>query len=225
MAGTWRRSRERIEAPLLERRGRPRQLRRPADLRLDLVDELADLGRRRFRLLALDADQRLFVFLIGEPDLERAVGEERDQHDGEHQRDVLEEQIDACLGPRLHGGVARRALHGRRDSLAGALVADGRHSVRSTCIIEPSSRGAWPAASLLATRQTGFSASPVVSAKAAATGASAESKMVYLTARSDHRRNRGSPAFTRPPHVLAFDVSGFTEPLAEAGREVRDVAR
>ena len=80
-----------IEAPLLQRAGRPRQLCGPADLGFDLADELADLGRRGFSLFALNADQRGFVFLIGEPDRERAVGDKRDQNDREQQRDVLEE--------------------------------------------------------------------------------------------------------------------------------------
>ena len=79
-----------IEAPLLQRAGRPRQLCGPADLGLDLADELADFGRRSFRLFALNADQRGFVLLIGEPDRERAVGDKRDEHNREQQRDVFE---------------------------------------------------------------------------------------------------------------------------------------
>jgi len=35
-------------------------LRRPADLAIDLLDELADLGGRSFGLLALNANQRGF---------------------------------------------------------------------------------------------------------------------------------------------------------------------
>ena len=41
--------------------GRPWQLGGPADLAFDLLDELADLGRRRLGLFALDADQGRFV--------------------------------------------------------------------------------------------------------------------------------------------------------------------
>jgi len=92
----------RVEPPLLERRSRPGQLGGPADLRLDLMDELADLGCRRFRLLALNADQRGFVFLIREPDLEGAVGEERDQHHRKHQSNVLEKQTNAQSHPRAY---------------------------------------------------------------------------------------------------------------------------
>ena len=57
--------------------GRPWQLRRPAELALDLLDELADLGRRRFRLLVLDADQRRLVLPIIEEDLENSVRQQR----------------------------------------------------------------------------------------------------------------------------------------------------
>ena len=49
---------QRVEAPLLERAGRPRQLRGPADLAFDLADELADLAGGGFGLLALNAHQR-----------------------------------------------------------------------------------------------------------------------------------------------------------------------
>ena len=55
-----------IEAALLDRARRPRQLRGPAELAFDLLDELADLGGGGFRLLALDADQRNLVLSIVE---------------------------------------------------------------------------------------------------------------------------------------------------------------
>jgi len=55
---------QRIEAPLLQRAGRPRQLRGPADLAFDLADELSDLAGRRLRLFALNADQRRFLLLV-----------------------------------------------------------------------------------------------------------------------------------------------------------------
>ena len=78
MAGTWRSSRERVEAPLLQRRtpttaaawsSRPGFRSR--------VMNWPILAGRRFRLLALDADQRRLVLLIGKPDLEGAVGDQR----------------------------------------------------------------------------------------------------------------------------------------------------
>ena len=69
---------QRIEAALLDRPRRPRQLRGPAELALDLLDELADLGGGGFRLFALDADKRRLVLLIVEEDIENAVGQERD---------------------------------------------------------------------------------------------------------------------------------------------------
>jgi hypothetical protein len=46
---------------------------------------LADLGGGRFRLLALNADQRRLVLLIIEEDVENAVGQERDRDHGDEQ--------------------------------------------------------------------------------------------------------------------------------------------
>ena len=80
-----------IEAALLDGARRPRQLRRPAELALDLLDELADLGGGGFRLFALDADERCLVLLIVEVDVEDAVREQRDADDRNEQRDVFGE--------------------------------------------------------------------------------------------------------------------------------------
>ena len=46
-----------VETPLIDGAGGPGQLRGPSHLALDLLDELADLGRCRLGLFALDADQ------------------------------------------------------------------------------------------------------------------------------------------------------------------------
>ena len=50
-------ARSAVETALLDRACRPRQLRGPAELAFDLLDELPDLGGRGFRLLALDANE------------------------------------------------------------------------------------------------------------------------------------------------------------------------
>jgi hypothetical protein len=86
---------ERIEAPLLERTGRPRELRGPADLAFDFTDELPDLAGGRLRLLALNTDQRGLLLLIREVDVERAVGDKREADDGDEQRNVFDEQAAA----------------------------------------------------------------------------------------------------------------------------------
>ena len=91
---------QRVEPALLDRARRPRQLRRPAELAFDFLDELADLGRRRFRLFALDADQRCFVLLVVEIDLENAVGNQRDADHQDEQPDVFGEQPAADPGRR-----------------------------------------------------------------------------------------------------------------------------
>ena len=108
---------QRVEAALVERRPRPWQLGGPADLVLDLGDELSDLCRGGGGLFALDADQRRFVVLVGKPDREGAIGEQRDAHHGDEQRHVFAEK------PAAHGGLRRRcAPRDRCDPMAGSVV-------------------------------------------------------------------------------------------------------
>ena len=76
-------------------------MRRPAELALDLLDELADLGGGGFRLFALDADERRLVLLIVEVDVENAVREQRDADDRHEQRDVFREQASAGFGENV----------------------------------------------------------------------------------------------------------------------------
>src|SRR5918994_5943039 len=104
---------ERVEAALLERARRPGQLHGPAELAFDLLDELADLRRGGFRLLALDADQIGLVLLVGEPDLEAAVCEKREADHGDEQADILAEQPSADAPPRRGGrhGDGARIVH------------------------------------------------------------------------------------------------------------------
>ena len=65
---------QRIESALLDRARRPRQLGGPAELAFDLLDELADLRRRRLGLFVLNPDQRRLVLAIIEENLENPVG-------------------------------------------------------------------------------------------------------------------------------------------------------
>ena len=88
-----------VEAPRLDGARRPRQLRRPADLALDRLDELVDLLGGGGGLLALNADQRGLVLAIGEGDLEYSVADQRHAHDGDEQQDVFAEQRPADLSP------------------------------------------------------------------------------------------------------------------------------
>jgi hypothetical protein len=71
---------------------------RPAELALDLLAELADLGGGGFRLFALDADERSLMFLVVEVDVENAVREQRDTDDRHKQCDVFREQASAGFG-------------------------------------------------------------------------------------------------------------------------------
>jgi hypothetical protein len=104
---------QRVEAALLDRTGRPRQLRGPAELALDLLDELADLGGGGFRLFALDADERRLVLLIIEEDVENAVGYQRNTDDRDEQRDVFGEQAPAGLCDRGFGRRLSRRVSAR----------------------------------------------------------------------------------------------------------------
>ncbi len=74
IAGTCRNSRQGVEPALLDRARRPGQLRGPAELAFDLLDELADLGRRGFCLFVLNPDQGRLVLAIIEENLENPVG-------------------------------------------------------------------------------------------------------------------------------------------------------
>ena len=83
---------QRVEAAVIQRGRRPGQLGGPAELALDFLDELADLGGCRLGLLVLDPDQRGLVLAVVEEDLENAVGEQRDGNDRDEQRDIFGEE-------------------------------------------------------------------------------------------------------------------------------------
>src|SRR5207302_3431164 len=72
----------------------------------------ADLGGGGLGLLALDADQGGLVLAVGEPDLEKAVGEECNADDGKEQRDIFAKQRPADLAPAaLFRNHIEHALH------------------------------------------------------------------------------------------------------------------
>src|SRR5208337_702569 len=102
-----------VETPLIDGARRPRQLRRPSDLAFDFLDELPDLGCRRFRLLALDANEGGLVLLIGKPDLGQSVGEQRNADDGQEQADIFAKQAPARprFLRRRNRRIARRCFH------------------------------------------------------------------------------------------------------------------
>src|SRR6516165_11127911 len=134
-----------IKTPLLNGAGRPRQLRRPAHLALDLLDEKADLLGRPFRLLALNADQRLGMLAVGEKDLEEAIAEQGYANDGKEQADIFPEQRPADLAPA--GLLRDRSKDGcrpigpcfcRRHSITSSAVArswDGTSSPSALAVL------------------------------------------------------------------------------------------
>ena len=122
---------QRVEPALLDRARRPRQLCGPAELALDLLDELADLGSRRLGLLVLDPYQRGLVLPIVEEDLKQAVGKQRDGNDGHEQRDIFGEQPGPH--PRLRGRTGRGRFRGcarQRPGLGGVGVDGDAHSAQ-----------------------------------------------------------------------------------------------
>ncbi len=83
---------QRIEAPLIERGVGPRQLRGPAELALDLGDKLFDLIGGGLGLLVLDMSERGLLLLKGKPDLESAIGDEREHDHADKERNVFDEE-------------------------------------------------------------------------------------------------------------------------------------
>ena len=87
-----------IETALLEAAARGQESGRPADLALDLLDELLDDGGGALRLLALHGNQRLPAFAVGVVHLDGGIDDEsaadqRDQHCG-----ILAKQAATLLG-------------------------------------------------------------------------------------------------------------------------------
>ena len=110
-----------VETPLIDGAGGPGLLRGPPHLALDFLDELADLGRCRLGLLALDADQGCFVLLKREYDLRQPVGEQGDADDGKKQSDVFAKQ------PPVRSGCWRLLRHDFKG-----IYRRGSHSITSS---------------------------------------------------------------------------------------------
>ena len=118
-----------VKTPLIDGAGRPGQLRGPPDLALDLLDELTDLGCRRLRLLALDADEGSLVLLIGKPDFGQSVGEQGNADDGEKQADIFAKQ--PAARPPLLLQPNRRIGRWRSHSITSS------YRLRPACICGP----------------------------------------------------------------------------------------
>ena len=74
----------------------------------DFPDELADLGGGRFGLLALDANERVLLLLIGERDLEHDIDQENDKNNGEEESHIFAEQGTVNLVPAGRQPEARK---------------------------------------------------------------------------------------------------------------------
>ena len=111
-----------VEAALVERAVGPRQLRGPAHLALDLGDEFLDLVGGGLRLLVLYPDQGCLVLLIGKPDLEGAVGDQRHNDHGDEECDIFDEKA---------------ASHCRRaGARSGSAAGGGRFARRPGPIVD-----------------------------------------------------------------------------------------
>ena len=94
-----------VAAAQPERTHRPFGVGRPADVALDLLDELRDPLPRRVGLLLLDDDERRPVFPITEPEVERSV----DQHYHADQADKHEYVFTEELAARnVHSRLIRK---------------------------------------------------------------------------------------------------------------------
>src|SRR5215470_7454091 len=109
-----------VDPALFKRARVPRQLNGPAELRLDPVDELADLGRGHFGLLALNADERSPMLSVEEPDLRRPVDKQRHRDQRHEQRDVFHEQAVASSRKR-HRSRRRKVSHRCKYPRRGAF--------------------------------------------------------------------------------------------------------
>src|SRR5262245_39593493 len=124
-----------VDPPLVHGGRRQAQLGlgRPADLPLDLLDEVLDAGGHAERLLALERDEGRPVLLIREVDLDGAGGQEGTAHQAGEDDHVLPEEATAgchasvrvlpftptissgAAGPTFPGsGRSRRGRRGRR---------------------------------------------------------------------------------------------------------------
>ena len=128
---------QRVEAPLLQRARRPGELGGPADLAFDILDELPDLAGRGLRLFPLDPGQGLLVLLVGEPDFEQAVGEQRHADHGDEQRHVFAEQPAADMRSGAAQHPADQAGPGRCRRAGGVVY---RHSLS---LVAGSRAGCW----------------------------------------------------------------------------------
>src|SRR5205814_4325815 len=67
-------------------------MRRPADLALDLLDEFGDALGCRFSLFLLHPDEGRLVLLVGKPEIEAAVDQQRSADQADKQDRVFSEQ-------------------------------------------------------------------------------------------------------------------------------------
>ena len=88
---------EGIEASLVDRHATspPRRLGDPASLSLDLPDELLDPSGGGDGFLELDADERRFVLLVGEVDVDETARDERSAHQDREEDHVLQKEASA----------------------------------------------------------------------------------------------------------------------------------
>ena len=78
-----------VETALVERPGRPTRTRRPTDLPFDLVDEFFYAPCRRIGLFLLNPKESLLVLLVGEPEIEGTVDDQRYPNQRDEQQRIF----------------------------------------------------------------------------------------------------------------------------------------
>ena len=81
-----------VETALVERSGCPARMRRPPDLAFDLVDEFFYAPRRRVGLFLLNPKESFLVLLVGEPEIEGTVDNQRHPNQRDEQQRIFAPQ-------------------------------------------------------------------------------------------------------------------------------------
>ena len=79
----------RIKLPFIQCAVAQGQLGFPYQSGRDVVEELADLVRRGFCLLALNANQKILLLVVREPDIGHAIDRQSETNDGDEHDDIF----------------------------------------------------------------------------------------------------------------------------------------
>ena len=119
-----------VGLPLFRCLLRPDELLRPPELGFDLLDELADLGRRRFRLCALDANEPGCMIPVRGPYIHHAAGKQGNPDGEDEEGHVFAKQLTPnsrhAHDFRPAGGIAHGTANVAAHVIAFARAGRGR---------------------------------------------------------------------------------------------------